>query len=267
MRKNPPQPSSNRNTSWEPVEKWYNKVVGDDGHYYHQKIVIPGVLRLLNLEKKTTPINVLDIACGQGILARKIPANVSYTGLDLSTSLIKAAKADDKNQLHQYVVADVTKPFPIKNQAFTHAAIILALQNIEHPENVFNNLNPFLVDKGQVVIVLNHPCFRIPRQSSWQVDQEKKIQYRRIDRYASPMQIPIQAHPSKGTSSATTNSFHFSISAYSKMLENAGFVIKSIEEWCSDKVSEGGAAKMENRSREEFPMFMTIVTRKDVNRS
>src|SRR5437868_7308762 len=232
MRKKPSPQSANQNTSWEPVEKWYNKTVGDDGHYYHQNIVIPGVLRLLNLEKSNATPNVLDIACGQGILARKIPQNISYTGLDLSSSLIKAAKASDKNPLHQYVVADATKPFPIKNQAFTHATVILALQNIEHPESLFKNLNPFLIDNGTLVIVLNHPCFRIPRQSSWQVDQEKKIQYRRVDRYASSMQIPIQAHPSKGVESATTHSFHFSLSAYSKMLENAGFVMTSIEEWC-----------------------------------
>lgn len=264
MHKKQPPPA-NRNTSWEPVEKWYRNTVGDDGHYYHQHVVIPGVLRLLQLDKKgpgTAP-NVLDVACGQGILARKIPENIAYTGLDLSASLVKAAKSDDKNPLHQYVVADATKPFPIKNAVFTHAAIILALQNMEHPELVFRNINPFLANKGKLVIVLNHPCFRIPRQSSWQVDQEKKIQYRRVDRYATPMQIPIQAHPSKGESSASTNSFHFSLSAYSKMLENAGFVITAIEEWCSNKVSTGGAAKMENRSREEFPLFMTIVARKD----
>lgn len=260
MRKKHSPPSTN--TSWEPVEKWYNKSVGDDGHYYHQNIVIPGVLRLLNLEKQANA-RVLDIACGQGILARKIPQTIPYTGFDLSSSLVKAAKASDKNSLHQYVVADATKPFPLKNQVFSHATIILALQNMEHPEQVFKHLNPFLIEKGVLVIVLNHPCFRIPRQTSWQVDQEKKIQYRRVDRYASPMQIPIQAHPSKGENSATTHSFHFSLSAYSKMLENAGFVITSIEEWCSDKVSVGGAAKMENRSREEFPMFMTIVARKE----
>src|SRR5262249_49920639 len=110
--------------------------------------------------------------------------------------------------------------------------------------------------------VLNHPCFRIPRQSSWQVDSEKKIQYRRLDRYLSPMQIPINAHPSKGERSATTLSFHHPLSAYSQWLRDAGFVISCMEEWCSDKVSTGSAAKMENRSRAEFPLFLTLLSQK-----
>jgi hypothetical protein len=29
---------------------WYNKIVGEDGQYFHQKIVIPGVIRLLDLK-------------------------------------------------------------------------------------------------------------------------------------------------------------------------------------------------------------------------
>jgi hypothetical protein len=42
------------------------------------------------------------------------------------------------------------------------------------------------------------------------------------------------------------------------MLRNAGFVITRIEEWTSDKESEGKAAKQENRARAEFPLFMAI---------
>ena len=42
----------------------------------------------------------------------------------------------------------------------------------------------------------------------WQIDQDKKIQYRRIDRYASSMTIPIQATPSKGEKSLETLTFH-----------------------------------------------------------
>lgn len=259
LRKTPRR--ANPGTSWEPVEKWYQASVGDEGHYYHRQIVIPGVMRLMNLERKE-PVALLDLACGQGVLARHLPPNIPYTGLDLSVSLVKAAKSSDTNQRHQYVVADATKPLPLPEDLFTHAAIILALQNMEHPDLALRHLHRHLQVNGELVIVLNHPCFRIPRQSSWQVDQEKKIQYRRLDRYALPLQIPIQAHPSKGVQSPATWSFHHPISAYTRWLKEAGFVITLMEEWCSDKVSTGGAAKMENRSREEFPLFLTIVARK-----
>ena len=42
------------------------------------------------------------------------------------------------------------------------------------------------------------------------------------------------------------------------MLQQAGFVIQLIEEWGSDKSSVGSAARMENRSRQEFPLFLAL---------
>lgn len=245
-------------TSWEPVSKWYHAAVGEEGHYYHKKIVIPGILRLLENENIE---NVLDLACGQGVLARHLPEGTSYTGIDVSSSLIKQAKAQDKDPSHKYFVGDITQPLPIKSK-FSHAFIILALQNIERADLALANASKHLNQNGTLIIVLNHPCFRIPRQSSWQVDHEKKVQFRRIDRYSSPLKIPIQAHPSKGSSSQVTWTFHHSLTDYSQFLLEAGFMIAKLEEWHSDKVSTGGAAKMENRSREEFPLFCTLVAKK-----
>ena len=244
-------------TSWEPVEKWYQSSVGDDGHYYHQNVVIPGVLKLLSLDKSSAP-SLLDIACGQGILARQIPKNVDYTGVDISPSLIQNAKHADHHPNHQFFVGDALKPLPVKKTDFTHAAIVLAIQNFEAPKEALLNAAKHLAKGGKLVIAMNHPCFRIPRQSSWKIDEEQKIQYRRIDRYSTPLNIPIQAHPSKGEKSAQTWSFHYPLASYCQWLNEAGFAIEIIEEWHSNKVSTGKAAKMENRSRAEFPLFMAI---------
>lgn len=251
---------SRPSTSWQSVSQWYGESVGEKGHYYHQSLIIPRLLKLLELEKEQTA-SVLDLACGQGVLARALPTHISYVGIDLAPDLIRFAK-QYKMPHFQYEIGDVTQPLPIQKTDFTHATIVLALQNIENPLKVFQNAARHLKMGGQFVIVLNHPCFRIPRQSSWGVDQENKQQYRRINRYMSPLKIPIQAHPSKGKASAETWSFHHPLSTYSQWLHDAGFVINLIEEWCSDKVSEGKMAKMENRSRTEIPMFMTIVATK-----
>lgn len=246
-------------SSWQKVAPWYNKITrGGEGHYYHQHVVIPGVLRLLDLKAYGLEhkANLLDLACGNGVLAKSLPKNVKYTGVDLSESLVKYAKIDDKNYNHKYVVGDVTLP-QIFHETFTHAAIILALQNISEPEKVLTNASNNLVQGGKLVIVLNHPMFRIPRQSSWGIDEERKIQYRRVDKYMSPMEIPIRMNPSDPMSEQTM-SYHFPISDYSKMLKDAGFVIELIEEWTSDKESVGRAGRMENRSRTEIPLFMAI---------
>lgn len=250
-------------TSWQKVGKWYDDAVGEQGHYYHQTIIIPQSFELLQLNE-SPKASVLDLACGQGILGRQLPPKVFYTGLDIAPKLIRSARQYDKNPNHQYHVADVTQPLPLDKKDFTHAAIILALQNIEEPLKVFQNVSRHLQTGAPFLIILNHPCFRIPRQSSWKVDEANKIQYRRIDRYMSDMKIPIQTHPSEGQASPNTWSFHHPLSNYSHWLYEAGFTIDLIDEWCSNKVSDGKNAKIENRSRAEIPLFMAILARKQV---
>ncbi len=233
-------------TSWEESHQWYDKLVGDKGHYYHEHVVLPGLLKLLNLIPGS---KLLDLACGQGVLARHMPKNSEYVGVDLSSSLIQEA---NKKSPHKFLVGNVTEPLQLSSD-FTHAAIILALQNIEKPELVFKNIAKHLKKEGKLVIVLNHPCFRIPRQSAWGIDEAKKLQYRRIERYLSPLKIPIQMYPGE------TWSFHHPLSDYSRWLSDQGFAILKIEEWISDKKSSGPKAKMENRCREEFPLFLAIL--------
>ncbi len=241
-------------TSWQKVSKWYGGIVGDKGHYFHQSIIIPNSLRLLDIKKDSM---LLDVACGQGVLARSIDPAVNYLGVDKAVDLIKEAKQRDKNAKHKYLVADVTKDIPTRER-FDRAAIILALQNIKEPEKCLSNISLKLASKARLLIVLNHPAFRIPRQSSWEEDKNQKMQYRRVNRYLSPLEIPINSHPGKENSPVTW-SYHRPISDYSQLLFEAGFFIEQIEEWASDKQSEGKKAKSENRAREEFPMFMAIL--------
>ena len=246
-----------KNTSWQKSGQWYNKLVGDKGHYYHQHVILPGVVRLLGLTDKSS---LLDIGCGQGVLARQLPKAVLYTGIDLAPGLIHSASLQDHAHGHSYLVADVTKSLPLEKKDFTHATAVLSLQNMEHQEAAILHVGDHLVKNGRFVIVLNHPSFRIPRQSGWGISESKQ-QYRYINRYLTPLKIPITMHPGEKQSPVTW-SFHYPISLYTLFLHNAGFVIEIMEEWASDKESVGKASKMENRARSEIPLFLTISARK-----
>ena len=241
-------------TSWQSSSTWYSKEVGLTGHYYHQNVVIPGVLRLLDLKPSSS---VLDLACGQGVLSRHLK-DYGYQGIDLARSLIDYANHHKISPTHRFTVGDITKTLPINKKDFTHATIILALQNVEELDKVIANAARHLSPKGTLVLVLNHPCFRIPRQSSWEIDEGSKLQYRRINRYLSPLKIPLKTNPGLGESSPLTWSFHLPLSIYFKELSLAGFAVTALEEWISDKDSEGKAAKMENLARSEFPLFLAI---------
>jgi ubiquinone/menaquinone biosynthesis C-methylase UbiE len=252
-------PERQSSSSWQKVSSWYTKSVGESGHYYHEHVVLPATLELLHLKSGDA---VLDLACGQGVLERKLPQGVGYMGVDISPSLIGYARDHAVNPSHRFLEADITRPLNIPKDVFTHATIVLALQNIEFPDQALLHASEHLLPGGMLVLMLNHPCFRIPRQSSWGIDERNKIQYRRIDRYLSPLKIPIAAAPSQGKQSSVTWSYHRALSDYSAFLQKAGFVIELIQELGSDKVSVGRAAKMENRSRNEIPLFMAIKARK-----
>lgn len=250
----------NQTTSWDSVSNWYDQIVSKEGHYYHQEVIFP-YLEDKILKKLNKNASVLELACGQGVLERKLKKEQSYIGLDLAPGLLAQANKQKISEHHNFKEQDVTQEFFL-DKTFDIGFIILALQNFKDPEGAIKNLQKHIKPKGQVVLVLNHPCFRIPRQSSWGKDDARKLQYRRIDRYMTEMEIPIAMQPSKGAKTETTYSYHHNLTFFSTIFSKHGFVIQEMQELCSNKKSEGGAKKMEDRAREEFPLFMVFVLEK-----
>lgn len=242
--------------NWDSSEQWYTQCVGEKGHYYHQSVVLPGTLRLLDLKGKKS---LLDLGCGQGVLARHVPESIEYYGVDNSKELISSARSLTRRKNVQFAVGDVLENLPLEKTDFDCACFILSLQNMEKPQAAISNARKHLKEGGKLLIVLNHPCFRIPRQSGWGIDEQAKLQYRRVNVYMSPQKIPIQTNPGKGERSAVTYSYHYPLSEYTKWLEKEGLSITAIEEWCSDKKSEGSKARMEDRARREIPLFLALV--------
>lgn len=245
-----------KNSSWEEASKWYDTAVGEKGLYYHTKIIFPALLRLLNFSQNSKS-SLLDLACGQGVLARHLPSTVSYLGIDGSPSLIRSAQMREKGENRNFITADLSQPLLLKNRSFTHAVILLALQNIAQPQVVLQSAAHHLQKGGTLLLVLNHPCFRIPRQSSWIYDEGKKMECRKIDRYMTPLSIPIQTRPGASPAEAVV-SFHYPLSSLFQWLHEAGFSVTGLEEWCSDKESQGARRGAENRARKEFPLFLTL---------
>ena len=238
-------------TAWKGnVGVWYKKTVGIEGSYYHQHVILPNTLRLLNLQPED---KVLDFGCGQGVLGRKIENE--YLGIDLSVDLIKEAKSLDKNPKHSYVIDDVCKELKIYG-IFDKGVMILALQNVKKPFGAIKNFAKLLKSDGELVLVINHPAFRIPKHSDWEMKEDKDV--RIIDSYMSPLEIPIESSPFDKKNNQISFSYHYPLSAFSEMLFNNGFYIEKMEEWISDKKSVGGRAKIEDKARAQFPLFLAI---------
>ena len=246
-------------TDWGNVAHWYDDHVGEEGSEYHREVVLPGVLKLLAPKAGE---KMLDIACGQGVLARMLfERGVKAVGVDAARELIAIARkrSDPAIEYHVADARELHNIFPDPpDPLFDAAACVLAIQNIHPLQGVFSGVARALKPGGRFVIAMMHPAFRGAKETSWGWDQKNEVQFRRVDRYLIPRKTPIVAHP--GSSPDTyTWTFHKPLEAYVKSARQAGFVIDALEEWPSHKKSTSGPrAAAENRAREEIPLFLAL---------
>lgn len=246
-------------TSWENVAEWYGTHLSAPGTY-QSEVVWPGALRMLGVGPGKT---FLDVACGEGSFAQLVvKQGGGVVGIDAAPTLIRQAQNKHIRNA-EFLVGDATSADRnLRDRKFDGAALVLALQNINDMPAVFASVSRMLNKNAPFVIVLNHPAFRIPRQSSWGFEDDRKMMYRRVDSYMSENAIPMQMHPGDAPTVNTT-SFHRPISSYITALSAAGFAVDAMEEWISHKESTSGPrAKAENRIRKEVPMFLAIRGRK-----
>ncbi len=245
--------------SWEGVHRWYDDIVGKKGHTYHRTVILPKLKEKIAQHK---PLSVLDLACGQGVLSRTLSSSISYTGVDLSKSLVKKA-AEQANNHQQFFCSDVTKPIPaLGTKTYDLITVILAVQDMQKIEGLFANFAKHLSPKGKAYLVLNHPCFRIPKSSHWLVDEEKDLQSRQLDAYLGKQSIPIQVAPSQGQASPTVTTYHRPLHFFIKQMRTQNLCVTDMEEWVSPKKSTGRCAKRENKARREFPLFLFLEVQK-----
>ena len=224
---------------------------------------MPGVFRLLEVRKKD---RVLDLACGQGVFSRYLARKgIHVEGLDSSSELVKYARARSGPSI-QYHVGDAGNAENFEADRFDGIACLMAIQNIEKMDLLFKSASRWLKTGKHFVVVMTHPCFRIPRQSNWGWDDEKKLEYRRVDHYMTETTVPILTPPFADSKSFTLT-FHRPLQSYVSALVQAGFCVDAMEEWVSNKNSlPGKRAKAENRARKEIPLFLALRARSIPNK-
>lgn len=243
---------------WDRVAAWYDKLVGETGSDYHRQVILPATRTLLALAPGEA---VVDVCCGQGVLfGQLLDAGAGRVlGVDASPRLIQAAKTrfggDPRVKL---VVADACAPGTWTDGSHDAATCLMAVHDVADPVALFANVARALKPGGRAVVVMMHPCFRIPRQSHWGWDADQKVQFRRLDAYASPLQIPITTHPGKGGGEHTLF-HHRPLAAVIGALGQGGLAVTACEELYSHRRSQSGPfSKAEHRAASEFPLFLVL---------
>jgi SAM-dependent methyltransferase len=255
---------SSTRTSWNPLAEWYAGWVGKHGSKHHRHSAIPAVLDLLKPQRGE---QILDIGAGTGVLApRLIAAGAHYTGIDISERMIRFARTFHPQV--RFIVGDARDLAALpafRAGMFDAAVFLLSIQDMELLDSVLAAAAWALRPAGRVVLLLTHPCFRVPRQSGWGWDAERKLQYRRVDRYLSPLSVPMKAYP--GNRQGVTLSFHRPLAAYINGLAAQGLLLDQMAEIIAYQAqATGSRASAETLARQEFPLFLGLRARKVAER-
>jgi hypothetical protein len=115
---------------------------------------------------------------------------------------------------------------------------------------------------GRLVALLTHPAFRVPRQSGWGWDAGRKLQYRRVDRYLTPLPVPMKALPGRAGAGGATRSFHRPVSAYVNALGDHGLLVERMVEVPGPPPPDAADPRAADRARREIPLFLGLRARK-----
>jgi SAM-dependent methyltransferase len=134
---------------------FYDATVGDD-------VSDPSTTSLLELAGDVRGLRVLDLACGQGRIARALArAGASVVGVDLSTALLERAHAveGDVPLGIDYRLVDVTAPGVLAGERFDAAVCSQALADIDDLHGALALVARILPARGAFCWSLLHPCF------------------------------------------------------------------------------------------------------------
>jgi ubiquinone/menaquinone biosynthesis C-methylase UbiE len=115
---------------WHEVADWFDEDRGDTGDLWHRTIIFPGILKAIG---DAAGIDVLDVGCGNGSLARILAHRGSrVTGLDGSTPNHRARRAPEAaNPLGiTYQACDATRLKMTADNAFDLVVSCMALMDM-----------------------------------------------------------------------------------------------------------------------------------------
>ena len=147
---------------WDKKAAFWDALHGDDGNRFHRLLVSPAVERLLALQPGE---RVLDVACGNGALARRLATLGGHvTAVDVSPALIERARARRQagGAPITYGVADATDHdalVALGDGAFDAVVCTMALMDMPVIAPFYRAARRLLRAGGRLVVATAHPAF------------------------------------------------------------------------------------------------------------
>jgi ubiquinone/menaquinone biosynthesis C-methylase UbiE len=252
-------------SAWEAMAAWYDEKQGDDGDLWHRTLIDPPLIRLVGAVGGRT---VLDLACGNGYLARRFArTGARVIGVDASPAIIERAQARERREPLgiTYYVGDTSRLDMLDRGTVDVVFCNMALMDIEDAVGTIGQVGRVLRTEGRFVASLSHPCFDIVNASAWVVERMDftTTVWRKVSRYRQIRSGLVPWRAASGDEEiARTPAYHRPLSWYVRALRSAGLAVTAFEE--PEPTEEFLASAAQSASWiAEIPLHCVIEARKD----
>lgn len=166
MTTNLQQANAETRAAWNANAGYWDARMGDTGNDFVNELIWPAVMHLLDLQAGE---HVLDVACGNGLYARRLAAlGAEVVAFDFSQTMIDHAAQYSTQQASQitYHVRDATDEaalLTLGEGQFDAALCNMALMDMAEIDPLLRALARLLKPGGRFVFSITHPCFNQAR--------------------------------------------------------------------------------------------------------
>jgi ubiquinone/menaquinone biosynthesis C-methylase UbiE len=222
--------------AWDRLAEYRDGKTGDRGDLWHRALIDPAVRHLVG---PVRGLRVLEIACGNGYLAREFARRGArrVVGVDRSNASIRLALRRERTRPQgvRFEVGDASH-LRFGDGAFDLVVANMALMDIADAAGAVREAARVLVPGGRFVFSISHPCFDLDDRSVWSVERGfgpdgvfRDTVYRKVSGYRDERKSrsPWRVDPH---TVVWTVSFHRTLSTYVRYLRAAGFAVTGLEE-------------------------------------
>jgi ubiquinone/menaquinone biosynthesis C-methylase UbiE len=162
----------------------------------------------------------LDLGCGEGRLTRELRARGHDVGVDASATLVTAARETEGGQ---FLVADAAN-LPIDDDSFDLVVAYNVLMDLDDLQRSLTEVARVLRPSGRLAICVLHPMAEAGSFASRAPDEPFVITSSYFE------QRHYTATFEREGLTMTFSSSTYTLEAYARALESAGFLIESVRE-------------------------------------
>ena len=206
------------NQGYDGIAEWYDQCVRART-MLHDTVIDT----LLSLAGEVSGLDLCDLACGQGVVAREVTKRgaASVCGVDLSSKLLAIAREEERREPLGivYVHEDARSLSSFSDALFDGVLCNLALMDIEDLPATTYTIQRILRPEGWLIFSILHPC--APVTSAEGSLQKRPHSYFEEGLWFSPNPLSVRGR---------VGSYHRTVSTYLQSFLDVGLKLEQIIE-------------------------------------